>query len=64
MKVPMHIKARLVDQNGLKPQRLVKTAPGMPDLAGETIYESEGARRNGIISSIYPHRLAIETARQ
>ncbi|KAJ7899428.1 hypothetical protein B0H13DRAFT_1883890 [Mycena leptocephala] len=39
--------ARLVDQNGLKPQRLVKTAPGMPDLAGETIYESEkGLQRN------------------
>jgi hypothetical protein len=41
----MHIKARLVDQNGLKPQRVDNTAPGMPDLAGETIYESEKGLR-------------------
>jgi hypothetical protein len=63
MIVSMHIKARLVNQNGLKPQRVDNTAPGTPDLAGETIYESEkGLRRNVIISSMYPHRL--ETARQ
>ena len=28
-------KARLVDRDGLKPQRVDNTAPGMLDLAGE-----------------------------